>query len=98
MVRGENEDGETMVSFIQVLFVKFVKVKVTSCNKYLYEKALTEFEFMLISGVDCLHPKGRPSCLQFKIPLKIWSKPVNLFGLPCQTFDLFFKFRSSSML
>ena len=47
MVRGENEDGETMVSFIQVLFVKFVKVKVTSCNKYLYEKALTEFELDL---------------------------------------------------
>ena len=82
MVRGENEDGETMVRFFQVLFVKFVKVKVTSWNKYLYEKTLTEFEFMLISGVDCLHPKakGRPSCFQFKIRLKIWSKPVNFFA------------------
>ena len=48
--------------FFPFFFVKFVQFKVTSSNKYLYEQALAaaEFEFILISGVDCLQPKGRP--------------------------------------
>ena len=62
VVAVDNEDKETIVSFFSTFFLKFVQFKVTSSNKYLYEQALAaaEFEFILISGVDCLQPKGRP--------------------------------------
>ena len=78
--------------------LRFVQ-KVTSSNKNLYEQALAAAEFELIFfRCRWFATKGKTKIREFKIPLKISSKPINFFGLPFQTIVLCFKFRFSYML
>ena len=56
VVRGGNEDKETMVRFFEFFF--HLSYKLAPMNICL-KRHLKVFEFMLISGVDCLQPKGR---------------------------------------